>query len=211
VTPDDRTPVESLPLLAVDVETTGLSPGRDRLLAVGWVPVDGTRIDLSGARRHVVRRDDPGDTVVIHGLTHDVLETGRPLAEVLSELRRALSGRVLLAHHAPFDLAFLDAASRSLGDRPVWPPDVCTMELQRRLLTRQGLVPDDALRLWRARERHGLPLTRSHDALEDALACAELYLAQVSELGAGRPLRLCDVRRRESWLRRLQVRLRRGR
>ena len=209
MTPDDRTSLDVLPLLAVDVETTGLSPRRDRLLAVGWVPVDGRRVDLAGARRCVVRQDDPGEAVTIHGLTHDDLAAGRPLAEVLAELRAALSGRVLLAHYAPFDLAFLEAGFRSVGERPLRPPDVCTMELQRRLLARNGEPPSGALRLWRARERYGLPPARAHDALGDALACAELYLAQVAELGAGRPLRLRDVRRRESWLRRLTAWLRR--
>jgi DNA polymerase-3 subunit epsilon len=119
-----------------------------------------------------------------------------------------LSGRVLLAHYAQFDTAFLDAAYRCVGERPILPPDVCTMELQRRLLTRHGEVPPDALRLWGARERHGLPPTKAHDALGDALACAELYLAQVAELGAGAPLCLRDVRRRESWLHRLGAWLR---
>lgn len=211
MTPDDRTTLDVLPLLALDVETTGLSPVSDRLLAVGWVPVDGTRIDLSGARRYVVRRDDPGEAVTIHGLTHDDLEEGLPLVEVLAELRVALSGRVLLAHYAPFDRAFLDAAFRAVGERPELPPDVCTLELQRRLLTRHGEVPRGALRLWRARERHGLPVAKAHDALGDALACAELYLAQVAELGTSGPLRLRDVRRRESWLRRLRGWLRRRR
>ena len=210
MTPDDRTTLDVLPLLAVDVETTGLSPVSDRLLAVGWVPVDGTRISLSGARRHVVRRDDPGAAVTIHGLTHDDLEAGQPLADVLAELRLALSGRVLLAHHAPFDRAFLNAAFGAVGQRPVLPPDVCTMDLQRRLLARHGEVPPDALRLWRARQRHRLPPSKAHDALGDALACAELYLAQVAELGAGTTLRLRDVRRRESWLHRLEAWLRRS-
>lgn len=209
MTPDDRTSLDALPLLAVDLETTGLSPARDQVLAVGWVPVDGNRIDLSGARRHVVRRDDPGDAVTIHALTHDDLEAGEPLAEVLAELRRALSGRVLLAHHSPFELAFLAAAFRAVGEPPIRPPDVCTLELQRRLLTRHGEVRHGALRLWRARERHGMPVTKAHDALGDALACAELYLAQTAELGAGGPLCLRDVRRRESWLERLRARLRR--
>jgi DNA polymerase III subunit epsilon len=208
VTPDDGTALEELPLLAVDVETTGLSPARDQLLAVGWVPVDGTRIDLSGARRHVVRQDDPGGAVTIHGLTHDDLEAGRPRAEVLAELREALSGRVLLAHYTRFDRAFLDSAFRAVGERPVRAPDVCTLDLQRRLVSRNGEVPRGALRLWRARDRYGLPPTRAHDALGDALACAELYLAQVAELGAGRPLRLRDVRRREPWLHRLRAWLR---
>jgi DNA polymerase III subunit epsilon len=204
VRPDDRTPLDRLRLLAVDLETTGLSPAHDQVLAVGWVPVDGLRIDLSGAQRHVVRRDDPGDAVTIHGLTHDDLEEGRPLTEVLAELRRALAGRVLLAHHAPFELAFLAAALRAVGAPPGLPPAVCTLELQRRLLSRHGEVRPGDLRLWRARERHGLPVTAAHDALGDALACAELYLAQAAELGASGPLSLRDVRRREPWPERLR-------
>lgn len=203
MTPEDHTGVEELALLAVDLETTGLDTGRDRVLAVGWVPVDGLRVDLSGARRFVVRREDPGAAVTIHGLTHDDLETGRPLEEVLVELEGALSGRALLAHHAPFDLAFLDAAFGSVGRTPLRPQEVCTQDLQRRILARHGDVPPDALRLWRARARYGLPTTRAHDALGDAIACAELYLAQVAELGLSGPLRLRDVRRQESWLRRL--------
>jgi DNA polymerase-3 subunit epsilon len=205
MTPDDRTPLDRLSLLAVDLETTGLSPARDQVLAVGWVPVDGLRIDLSGGRRHVVRRDDPGDAVTVHGLTHDDLEEGRPLAEVLAELRRALAGRVLLAHHAPFELAFLDAAYRAVGERSAPRPTVCTLELQKRLLARHGEVRPGDLRLWSARERHGLPVTTAHDALGDALACAELYLAQTAELGASGPLSLRDVRRREPWIERLRT------
>ena len=53
----------ALRLLALDVETTGLVPGRDRVVSVGWVPVDGDRLDLAGARRFVVRGDDPGAAV----------------------------------------------------------------------------------------------------------------------------------------------------
>jgi DNA polymerase III subunit epsilon len=208
VTPDLRTTVDELTLLALDVETTGLSPGTDRLLAVGWVPVDGLRIDLSGARRHVVRHHEPGEAVTIHGLTHDDLESGRPLADVLAELREALTGRALLAHYADFDLAFLDAAFRSAGERPPRPPVVCTLHLQRRLLVRSGEEPHGRLRLWRARERHGFPPAAAHDALGDALACAELYLAQAAELGPPGQLRLRDVRRHEPWLRRLRTWLR---
>lgn len=205
MTPEQRTPLDALPLLALDVETTGLSPARDRLLAVGWVPVDGDRIDLSGARRHVVRHDDPGDAVTIHQLTHDDLEAGRPLAQVLAELRQALSGRAVLAHYADFDLAFLDAAFRAQRERPPRAPVVCTLDLQQRLLAREGQDPHGRLRLWRARERHGLPRVAAHDALGDALACAELYLAQRAELGPPERLRLRDVRRHEPWLRRLRT------
>jgi len=141
-------------LLALDVETTGLVPGRDRVVSVGWVPVDGDRLDLAGARRFVVRGDDPGAAADIHGLTHDDLAAGTPLPQVLAELRRALQGRALLAHHATFDLGFLQAAFRDVGERMPRVPVVCTLILHKRLLRADRLEewPAGALRLWTARE-----------------------------------------------------------
>lgn len=46
-----------------------------------------------------------------------------------------------------------------------------------------------SIRLWGARERWGLPVYKAHEALTDALACAELYLAQLTELGEETPLK----------------------
>jgi DNA polymerase-3 subunit epsilon len=214
----DSTPLSELPLLAVDLETTGLSFAHDSILSVGVVPVDRGRIDLGRARRWLVAHDDPGEAVTVHGLTHDDLEEGRPLVDVLADLREALAGRVMVAHHAPFETGFLRAAWRGVGQQPPPLTAVCTLRLQRRVLARAGIhePPRGALRLWQARARFGLPAVRAHDALGDALASAELYLAQVAELGEGRTLVLGDVRLRTPprWRRRLRRwwwRLRRGR
>jgi DNA polymerase-3 subunit epsilon len=71
-------------------------------------------------------------------------------------------------------------------------PVIDTLELEHRLVTTawQPDPPAGALRLWEARERYGLPHTGPHHALTDAVACAELYLAQTAELADGRPLPL---------------------
>lgn len=194
-------PPAGLRLLALDVETTGLVPGRDRVVAVGWVPVDGDRLDLAGARRFVVRGDDPGAAADIHGLTRGDLVAGTPLPEVLSELRRALDGRALLAHHATFDLRFLQAAYRCVGERMPRVVVVCTLTLHKRLLRADRLAewPPGALRLWSARERFGMAMGRPHDALGDAVACAELYLGQAAELGRDHPLTLRELRMPTGW------------
>ena len=194
-------PVDGLRLLALDVETTGLRAGTDRIVSVGWVPVDGDRVDLAGARRFVVRGDDPGGAAEIHGLTRADLAAGTPLADVLAELRTALAGRALLAHHAAFDLGFLRASFREAGQRMPRVPAVCTLTLHKRLLRRDDLAewPEGALRLWTARQRYGLPAGRPHDALGDALACAELYLGQLAELRRYGPVTLRDLRLPTGW------------
>lgn len=187
----------SLRLLAVDLETTGLDPDHDRIVSMGFVPVDGTSIVLSGAEQVVVRGSGSvGQSAAVHGLTDDDVAEGAELHDALDRLLEALAGRVLLAHHAAIEQGFLDVACRRVHGQPLPTLAVDTMALEHRLLT-TGWQPgwdrepaQGSLRLGAARERHGLPRYRSHDALTDALACAELYLAQVAEVGRGRPVTL---------------------
>lgn len=192
--PPPHTPVADLPLLAIDIETTGLDPRRDRVLSVGFVPVDGDRIVLAGARSMMVRHDTPrdddgvGQSATLHGLTDDAVAAGEPVEVVLDQIFTALSGRVLLAHYTRIETAFLGAAChRIYGVRPPILA-VDTLQLHHRILgggIDMGFTadpPTSELRLWRARERYGLPRYPAHDAVVDALACAELYLAQTAEL-----------------------------
>src|SRR5699024_2300161 len=89
--PGPSTHVARLPLPAVDIETTGLDAEHDRVLAVGWVPVDGLAIDLSGSRRLVLgTRTQVGQSATVHGLTDDVVAAGVIPEEGLVELLRAL-------------------------------------------------------------------------------------------------------------------------
>ncbi|WP_420174540.1 exonuclease domain-containing protein [Luteococcus sp. OSA5] len=190
--PAPSTPARELRLLAVDVETTGLDPKTDRLLSIGWVPVDGNAIPLRGAG-HVVLRGatEVGQSATIHRITDDQLAAGMEPAQALTQLLQALRGRVLLAHHAVMETGFLEGAMKQVWGNSVSLPTVDTMQLQYRLLTKgfDDEPPPGSLRLWAARDQYGLPRYRAHEALTDALACAELYLAQVSEIGWETPLK----------------------
>ena len=189
--PSPTTPVAQLRLLAVDLETTGLQPGRDSVVAVGFVPVQGGRVQLAGARQFVVRPPgDVGQSARFHGLTDDVVAAGSALEGVLAEVLGALRGCVLLAHHADLEVGFLSAACEQLLGGPLPCAVVDTMALEERLTRHRWPEepPPGSMRLGAARGRRGLPRYRAHDALTDAVACAELYLAQVAELGDDRLL-----------------------
>lgn len=197
---DPRTPLSRARLLAIDMETSGLDPRVDRMLSVGFVPVDGHDIMLGGAGSLVLRPEAGvpdgesvvGQSAVIHGLTDDDVTSGIGVREALEEIFAALRGRVLLAHHARLEIGFLrHLVHETHGVRPALPA-VDTLAIQSRIVA-DGFDEEpvgDELRLWEARRRFGLPETHAHEALGDALACAELYLAQTRELSSLKPLKL---------------------
>jgi DNA polymerase-3 subunit epsilon len=166
--------------LALDLETSALDPRAGEILALGWVAVDGDRIPLASARRLLVAGPGPvGTSATIHGIRdEDRDRAGLPLRRALLALARAQRDRTLLFFHAPFDLAFLDAAWRSHFHTPFLAPrrDVRVDALAR--LAHRGIpLEGRGGSLPALRARFSLPPHRAHDALDDALATAELFLA----------------------------------
>ncbi len=94
-------------------------------------------------------------------------------------------GRVLVFHHAQLDMAYLNRCSRRLFGAPLLLPVVDTLALERGALERRDVsLRANSLRLASCRARYGLPPGWVHNALTDALATAELLLAQISHKGA---------------------------
>lgn len=189
-------PYDQADLLAIDLETTGLDPATDEILSIGYVPIAGGRVRLAGAAYHLVRPLGrvPDRTAVIHGLLDGTLAEAPPLAEVLPLVLAALAGRVAIAHHARIERHFLSAACRRLYGRPLVAPFICTLALERRALILEGRESGDGnLRLGPTRARYGLPRYHAHNALTDALAAAELFLAQAAHSSGTKPARLASL------------------
>lgn len=192
---------DSVTYWSLDLETGGLDPRRDAMLAVGMVPIRGGTIRLGQSWCTLVRPDsssgiDP-ESVRAHQLVWGEVKEAPPVAEVLPEIDRRLREGVLLLHHRALDLAFLRRAYRRAGLRWPRPPVVDTVDLlvkvQERRLRLEPFLPRDlpTLNLSKARKEYGLPEYQAHDALTDAIATAELFLVLRKVLGA---TRLRDLR-----------------
>ncbi len=188
--------VDDTSLLALDLETTGLDPKQDSIIALGWVQIERGRILLETATSKVVsvERPLPARSVVIHGLGDDQVAHGGSLRDALAELLPLLAGRVLVAHHAALDVSFIVEACRRTWQSEIALPCIDTLTLLQGLARRrQRTLPADALTLARARARFNLPNYPAHDALWDAIGAAELWLALRSELAPGARLDLGRV------------------
>jgi DNA polymerase-3 subunit epsilon len=155
----------------VDVETSGLSLRRHRVLQVGVVVVDrhGLVLDrwasLVRPPRRVFYRVGP---TRLHGIRRRAVRHAPALAVVMDQLSSRLEGAVFVAHNASFDLGFLHKAAAQVGRPLPIGSTLCTLQLSRQL------DPDRQLshRLSALCERYDIVLVRPHDALADADATA---------------------------------------
>ena len=149
-----------------DLETTGLRPDEDRITEVGAVKVRGGVV--LGEFQTLVH---PGVTVppaitAVTGISDALVADAPPLSAVLPMFVEFLEGTVLVAHNAPFDTGFLNAALVRHGYQRLSHDVVDTARLARRLVRDE--VRDRRLatlaRFFRS------PTTPVHRALEDARA-----------------------------------------
>ena len=177
---------DSVTYWSLDIETGGLDPKRDPIIALGMVPIREGVIRLGEAWQTLVRpeegREIRPESVKAHQLVREEVREAPPLPEVLGEVERRLREGALLVHHQGIDVGFLKRAFARHGRRWPAPPVVDTVELllklerKRRFSARDDGVDGPSVNLSAARRRLGLPEYQAHDALTDAVATAELFL-----------------------------------
>ncbi len=188
--PDPNTPIDQAPLVALDLETTGLDSRRDVIVSVGVVPFTLTRIQSSKAKHWLVKPDKAltSTSVTFHRITHSDLEGAPTLNSLMDEILEALQGRLVVVHYHHIERNFLNAYARRILKEPLLFPVIDTMELEARLyretrwawLTRIFRRSETPIRLYESRLRYGLPPYNAHHALSDALATAELLQAEIA-------------------------------
>ena len=184
--PDGRTDWRQGRFVALDLETTGLDARRDAIVSIGWVVIEHGMVDLARHGYRLVRSPDgvTPESAVIHGIFDTDLEHAPPLNVALADLLAALRGGVPVCHHGRIERGFLDTACRTVYGVGFAAPIVDTLELERRSLRSANRpVAAGMLRLDAVRRRYNLPRYHAHNALTDALAAAELFLAQMEGRG----------------------------
>lgn len=169
-----------LRFVALDVETTGLDSLADRVVEVGAVRFG--REGLLGEYQQLVNPGRPisPDATAIHGITSEEVASSPPFAEVLPETIKFFGDSVLIAHNAPFDMGFFDAAFARAGVEPPRNPILCTLQLARAAFPGLNGYSLEALV-----GRLGISAGKHHRALADAVHSAEVFRRCVERIGAG--------------------------
>jgi DNA polymerase-3 subunit epsilon len=178
-------PISDIKLLALDIEMTGLDHKKDQMVSIGVIPIINTRIQPQFAQYKLMKIEGSvGQSAVIHGVLDKDLADALPQEEVLQWLFEQSKDKVLVAHHAQLDLQFLKQSLSSSGAHSFSLLGIDTLLIEKeREQRRHPILKTGSLRLNACRERYNLPIYNAHNALTDALACAELLLAQLNKMG----------------------------
>lgn len=154
--------------VVLDVETTGLSPSRDRVLELALVTVGATgRVMDEWSTR--INPQGPVGATHIHGITQADVVNAPVFTDVLADVALRLRGAAVVAHNANFDLAFLRAEFARAGWKMPFLPCLCTLEASTYYLpTLQRRRLSDCC------EAAGVRQGQAHAALGDAKATAGL-------------------------------------
>jgi DNA polymerase-3 subunit epsilon len=171
-------------LVALDFETTGLDVDRDHVIAYGAVPIEHGRVRVGDGRSQLVHPPQPPSarSQTIHLLREVDLADAPGTREAAAGLRAMLTGRFLVTWYADVEVAFL----RRLfgGSERAWRRRV--IDVRDIAIVIDG-APAGARRargyaLTHTAERFGVPVSDPHDALDDALVTAQLFLVLAARM-----------------------------
>ena len=190
-----RQNARSLRYVIFDLETTGLSLNRDRVVsAAAYRVVDG-RIALGDVFSSLVSpgRDIPASAVKIHGIVPSMVDEAPSFADVFEKFLGYLGTDILVGYHVGFDLHFLN----------IYMQQAHGFHVQNLVLDAQSMCGEVCypphLRSYAGRKKGGLDLDsvvnnlgieiqERHTALGDAMATAMIFqriLLEIEKAGPG--------------------------
>ena len=166
---------------AIDVETTGLDLGTDSVVSVGSVPIRDGRVIYREHYYSLIRPASPVSVAAmrVHYLRPADLAHAPAAREVAQQVAHRLAGRIVVAHAAWIERAFLTPLLRQAGARFAGRV-IDTAALARALgyaaAGRDGREPSLEL----LARQLSLPVYAPHHALGDAVTTAAVFLAMAA-------------------------------
>jgi len=117
----------------IDIETTGLSPIRDRITEIALYVHDGKQVIEEFTTLINPERNIPSHITRLTGITNEMVQDAPKFWEIAKDVVMLTEGKSFVAHNATFDYNFIRNEFKSLGydfkrDR------LCTVKLSRKII-----------------------------------------------------------------------------
>ena len=186
-------PLHEYTFVVCDTELTGLNRRKDEIISIGAVRIVNLQIELSQTFHQYIRPKniDPNQATLVHRITPEELKTAPPMEEVLPEFIDFCGNALLVGHFVGIDMHFLGKASQRVLGGMLSNPSIDTMRLARgyeeaRCTDFYGSCDQSrSYSLDDLSVEFNLPRFKPHDALEDALQTAYLFLFLIKKFRHG--------------------------
>lgn len=158
--------LRGVPYVVIDLETTGLSPGEDRIVEIAMARVEGDEV-VDEWMTLIDPGRDPGPTF-LHHISQQMVLGAPTFREAAGDILARLDGAIVVAHNAAFEEGFLEGELRRAGISTAPIPSLCTLQISRAVLA------SPSYRLATCCEIMGIEITDAHTALGDVRATAQL-------------------------------------
>jgi DNA polymerase-3 subunit epsilon len=164
-----------------DVETTGLSPDRNRMTEIGIVKIKGGEVIEEYETLINPGQFIPPEITRLTGISNEMVHSKPKFEEIAGDIMSFMFSEgesiILAGHNVRFDYGFLNASLARAGYNKLGVPSVCTARLARRLSRQLPSKSLDSLK------RHfGVHTRRKHRALDDARATATILTHFLEQL-----------------------------
>lgn len=173
-----------LQYVVLDTETTGFDVKRDRILCIGALKLFRQQIQVKETLELYVKQEhyDSG-SAEIHGILSKEARPCLPEEQALQEFISYLGEAVIVAHHAHFDMAMINAALERNGLTVINNRVIDTSTLYRKTLISSPLIiKKERYTLDELADKYDISKKDRHTALGDAYITAVAFLKIVQAL-----------------------------
>ena len=165
-------------IVVYDCETTGLKPEIDNLISIGAVKIRGNKILINEAIHIFIeqKEDISHKSITIHQIRNCDLEGAIPIEEAIERFLYYIGNRKLVGYYLEFDIAMIEKYTKPMFGitLPNKKEEVSAIYYDKKIARiPQGNVD---LRFNSILEDLDLPKLQAHDALNDAVMTAMMYL-----------------------------------
>ncbi|MCD8477362.1 MAG: 3'-5' exonuclease [Sulfurospirillum sp.] len=165
-------------VVVFDTETTGLNPKKDEILSIGAVKVRGNKILMSEKFELFVKpRFEVNETSIkIHQIRNIDLQNALSPREAIEQFLDFIGARPLVGYYLEFDVAMINKYLKAWLNIYLPNPQIELSGLYHDKKIKR--IPDGVidLRFDVMMKELGLPIFGKHDALNDAMMSAMMYV-----------------------------------
>lgn len=161
-------------IIIFDLETTGFSPTKDKIIQIAAVKVKKGKVDKKFNKYIKQKNPINKEIIKLTGITNDILNNGEGIEIALEELKKFCDCDTIIAHNAKFDHSFLNVfENTSFFKEKLWLDSLELTKIAFPKLKNHKL--EFLCNLFSINKS-------SHNAIDDVLALVDVYKATINSL-----------------------------